>query len=192
MKIKAVIFDMDGTIIDVPYDWKKIKKDLGTQGKPILHFLDQLKEPERSAKWRILERYEEEATQKAILKEGMKEFLEFLSGREVKQALVTNNSRQNVNFLLEKFDLEFDCVMARESGLWKPSGAPFSAVLEELGIKREDACVIGDSPFDIQAARESGISRVFILSRDEQRFTSFDTEVFSSVDALRERIEDLV
>jgi len=192
MKVKAIIFDMDGTIVDVPYDWKKIKEDLATRGRPILHFLDQLKEPVRTAKWRILERYEDEATQKAVLKQGMKEFLDFLSRRGIKLALVTNNSRQNVNFLLEKFDLKFDCVMARESGLWKPSGAPFFAVLEELGIKREEACVIGDSPFDIQAARESGISRVLVLSREKQRFASSGVEVFSSVEALKDRVEDLI
>lgn len=190
--IKAVIFDMDGTIFDVPYDWKRIREDLGTQGKPILHYLSHLEEPEGTEKWRILEDYEREATQKAVLKRGMREFLDFLSQRKIKQALVTNNSRRNVAYLLEKFDLSFECVISRERGLWKPSGAPFCAVFEELEIESEEACVIGDSPFDIQAARESGIAQVFILNKDKKRFSSFDAEVFSSVGALRRRIEGLV
>ena len=183
---------MDGTIFDVPYDWNRIREDLGTKGMPILHYLSQLEEPEKSAKWRLLEKYEEKATRKATLKHGMKEFLDFLSQKKTKLALVTNNSRRNVTYLLNKFHLKFDCVISREEGLWKPSGAPFLAVFEELGIRREEACVIGDSPFDIQAARESGIRRVFILSTDKKKFSDFDVEVFSSVVALRKRVENLV
>ncbi len=183
---------MDGTIFDVPYDWKRIKEDLGTKGMPILHYLSQLEEPEKSDKWRLLEKYEERATQKATLKQGMKEFLDFLSQKKIKLALVTNNSRRNVSYLLKKFRLKFDCVISREDGLWKPSGAPFLAVFEKLGLQKGDACVIGDSPFDIQAARESGISQVFILNTDKKRFSNFDVEVFPSVPALRKRVEDLV
>ena len=182
-KFKLVIFDMDGTVVEVPYNWKEIRKELQTQGKPILSYLDSLEEPERSEKWKILERYEDEATRKAVLKEGMREFLDDLSLRRIKKALVTNNSRQNVSFLLKKFNLGFDCIISRESGLWKPSGAPFSAVLKKLRINSREACVIGDSPFDIKAAEEVGISKVFILSEEKERFASYRAELFSSVKA---------
>ena len=192
MKIKGVIFDMDGTVVDVPYDWKKIKQELGTRGKPILHFLRSLKEPERSRKWKILEKHENRATQKAALKEGMKEFLHFLTQKGIKKALVTNNSRQNVDYLMEKFRLEFDCIISRESGLWKPSGAPFKAVLKELKLNRKESCVVGDSHFDIQAAKEAGISRVFILYKERDQFASAEAEVFSSVQDLKRKIENLM
>lgn len=192
MAIKGVIFDMDGTVVDVSYDWSQIKRELQTQGKPILYHLRSLMEPEKSRKWKLLERYETEATLKAVLKEGMQEFLQFLSQKGVKKALVTNNSRPNVDFLLNKFKLHFDCVITRESGLWKPSGDPFMAVLEELKLSQEESCVVGDSHFDIQAAREAGISKVFILNRNKDRFASTDAEVFSSVKALKRRIEELL
>ena len=192
MKIKAVIFDMDGTIVDVVYDWPQIKKELNTEGKPILHFLSGLKEPERSKKWRLLEKFENEATSKASLKEGMKEFLDFLAHQGIKRALVTNNTHKNVCFLLQRFNLQFECVISRESGLWKPSGLPFVAVLKKLGLKRKEACVVGDSHFDIKAAGEAGISNVFILNKEKQKFASFSVEVFPSVKELKERIEKLI
>ena len=163
MKIKGVIFDMDGSVIESPYDWEKIRSDLDTRGKPILAYIDNLKEPERSKKWKILEKYEHEATKKANLKQGISEFLSFLKKKNIKKALVTNNSRENVSFILKKFKLEFDYVLTRESGLWKPSGAPFLAVLNRFGLKEEECCVIGDSHFDMKAGAEAGITKIFIL-----------------------------
>lgn len=192
MILKGIIFDMDGTVVEVPYNWDQIKKELNTQGKSILHFLANLDEPERTAKWKILARYEDEATAKAHLKEGMREFLDFLAQRGIKKALVTNNSHKNVTYLLDKFDLRFDVIISRESGLWKPSGAPFFAALKKLKIRKEESCVIGDSPFDIQAAGEAGISKVFILNEDRERFENTPAEVFPSVEDLRRRIEMLI
>jgi len=192
MAIKGIIFDMDGTVVEVPYDWNQIKKELKTEGKPILHFLSGLEEPERTAKWKVLERYEKEATEKAVLKEGMQEFLDFLDRKGIRKALVTNNAGKNVTYLLNKFQLNFDVIISRESGLWKPSGAPFFDALKRLGIRREKTCVIGDSLFDIQAAREAGITKILILSQDIEKFASAPAEVFSSVEALKKRIEGLI
>lgn len=191
-KFKGVIFDMDGTVVDVPYDWNKIKAELKTQGKPILVYLRSLEEPEKSEKWKVLEKYEDEATRKAELKQGMRKFLDVLSKKGVKRALVTNNSQKNVSFLLRKFNLEFDCVLSRESGLWKPSGAPFIEALKKIGLRREECCVVGDSHFDIKAANEAGILNVYILNEDKERFVSTNAEVFSSVEALRKRIESML
>ena len=105
---------------------------------------------------------------------------------------MTNNSGRSASFLLEKFNLEFDCVISRESGLWKPSGAPFQAVLERLRLEKEECCVVGDSHFDIKAAQEAGISNVFILNEDKERFASMPAEVFSSVEELIKRIQQLL
>lgn len=192
MRLKGAIFDMDGTVVDVSYDWVKIKAELMTEGKPILYYLQSLEEPEKSQKWEVLERYEQKATQKAKLKPGMREFLDFLSTRSIKKGLVTNNSRQNAAFLLKKFGLAFDCVISRESGLWKPSGAPILAALQELKLNRDECCVIGDSHFDVHAAAEAGIPHIFILSADRARFEGMEAEVFGSVEELQSSVEDLL
>jgi HAD superfamily hydrolase (TIGR01549 family) len=192
MRLKGAIFDMDGTVFDVPYNWKKIKDELKTEGKPILVHIQGLSEPERSAKWKILERYEKEATQKAVLKDGMKEFLIYLQEQGLKTALVTNNSRNNVDFLLNKFALNFDFVLSRERGLWKPSGAPFFAVLAKLNLEKDECCVIGDTHFDIEAAREVKINKIYILNEDKEKFAANDVKVFSTVQELRKQIEPLL
>jgi HAD superfamily hydrolase (TIGR01509 family) len=178
--------------VDVPYDWGKIKAELETQGKPILTYIENLAEPERSKKWKILEKFESEATQRAKLKPGMREFLSLLSTKGVKRALVTNNSQKNVSILLEKFRLEFDCIISRERGLWKPSGAPILVALKELQLNKEECCVVGDSHFDVRAAEEAGIPLIFILNEDTERFDKMNAEVFKSVEALQAKVVKLL
>lgn len=190
--IKGIIFDMDGTVVDVPYDWKRIKQELQTEGEPILSHIRNCREPERSRKWGILERYEEEATAQATLKDGMDKFLIFLREKGIKTALVTNNSRKNVDFLLNKFRLHFDLMLSREAGLWKPSGAPFIFVLENFGIQKKECCVIGDSHFDVKAAKEAGIERIFILIRDKEDKISFGVETVRGVAELQKKISNLI
>ncbi len=192
MKIKGVIFDMDGTVVDVPYDWKRIKQELQTQGEPILSHIQKLQEPERSRKWAILERFEEEATAQATLKEGMDKFLTLLKKKKIKTALVTNNSRKNLEFLLNKFQLSFDFLLSREAGLWKPSGAPFLFVLQNLGLKDWECCVIGDSHFDVRAAEEAGIKRIFMLAHDKEKQFSRGVETARTVKELEEKIAKII
>ncbi len=191
-KIRCVIFDMDGTIVDVPYDWDQIKRELNTKGKPILNYLEGLKEPERSEKMNILIKHESEATQKAVLKKGMAGFIRFIKGKGMLVSLVTNNSRNNAAYLLKEFNLEFDLVITRESGLWKPSAEPLLEVFDRLSLTKEECCVIGDSHFDIIAAREAGIKTIFIINKEIKKFKDEDVEVYASVKELRNRMTRMI
>jgi HAD superfamily hydrolase (TIGR01549 family) len=191
MRLRAVIFDLDGTVVENAYDWAAIRAELGDGGLSILAYLSGLDEPERSRKWAVLERHEAEQTERSVLRDGMRELLEFLREKRVRTALVTNNSRKNTAYLLEKFGLVFDRVVTRENGLWKPSGAPFRAVLEAFGTSGEDCCVIGDTKFDILAALDAGIGPIFLLGDEPDRFAGFPVEVFPSLAQLKERLESL-
>lgn len=179
--LRAVLFDMDGTIVDVPYDWARIKRDLQTGGQPILHHLASLDEPERTRKWRILEGYEEKATAEAELKAGVPELMDLLRRGRVKTALVTNNSRTNTRLLLRRFDLRFDLVMTREEGLWKPSAAPFREVMRRFGVAASECCAVGDSRFDLMAAREAGITCVFLVTGSPESFAEADAVLCSTL-----------
>lgn len=182
---------MDGTLVDVPYDWQRIRTELETQGRPILTYLQDLEEPERTAKWDKLEEFEREATLKARLKKGIPELLDYLTNTGIKQALVTNNTKKNVIFLLNKFRLEFDFILTRESGLWKPSGRPFITVLERFDLKKDECCVIGDSLFDVRAAAEAGIANVFIISPHRELFSSTHAHISESIPDVQMAIENL-
>jgi len=192
MSLRGLIFDLDGTVVENDYDWPRIREELGTGRMSILAYLDSLDEPERSAKWSILEGHEARQTEASVLRRGIPELLRFLHARGIAAALVTNNSRKNTEFLLGKFGLAFDCVITREHGLWKPSGAPFVEVLRTLGLEPGECGVLGDTRFDVLAALDAGIGSIFLLSGEPERFAGFPVEIVPGVETLIDRLERLI
>jgi phosphoglycolate phosphatase len=190
MKIKLVIFDLDGTVVDNNYDWAAIRQELGIKSGSILACLDNLPEPERSQKYALLEIHERRQTEEARLKPGAREFLGWLASRQIMTALVTNNSQQNASFLLNRFGLKFNLILTRESGLYKPSGAPLIRVREQLGVDAEEAVVVGDTSYDLLAAREAGIARIFILKSSMTPVNLNGATVVSSFEEIRTHLEE--
>jgi HAD superfamily hydrolase (TIGR01549 family) len=161
--MEACVFDMDGTLIDSQYDWQAIRATLDIDGSSIIDQLNSLEGEERDAKWAEMRRIEREATLSAQLRPGAVELLNLLSDNQIKTALVTNNCDENVSYLLEKFGLSFDTVISRDSGLYKPSGAPVAEAVRRLGVSPETTLCIGDSAYDIMACRDAGCAWVCIL-----------------------------
>lgn len=189
MRIRGVIFDLDGTIVEVPYDWRRIRGRLGTKGDSIIGYLNGLAEPERSRKWAILRRYEDRATRAACLRPGIRALLSRLSERGVRTALVSNNRQENVEYIVRKFRLSFDLVLSRDCGCWKPSGDPFILALRRLRLARRDTVAVGDSHFDVKAAEEAGIPLVYLLHRNGRREDASTVIVCRSVASLRREFE---
>jgi HAD superfamily hydrolase (TIGR01509 family) len=169
--MEACVFDMDGTLIDAEYDWQAIKATLGIDGVSIIEELNGLEGEEREAKWAEMRRIERNATQSAQLRPGVVELIGLLHEERVKTALVTNNSDENVSYLLDKFGISFEVVISRDSGLYKPSGAPVAEAVRRLGASPEKTLCVGDSAYDIMACRDSGCAWVCILF-DEKNLLS--------------------
>jgi len=162
--VRAVIFDMDGTLVDSTYDWPTIRRNLGVTGASIIDELNRLPEPERSARWAELEAIEARATDSASMHPGAPELLGCLSEKNLATALVTNNNEANTRRLLDRFGLLFDLVLTRDDGLWKPSGAPIAEAARRLGFPPDQCLGVGDSHYDILAARDAGLRAVCMLN----------------------------
>ena len=161
--LEAVIFDMDGTLVNSVYDWPEIRRRLDVTGASIIDDLNALAEPDRARRWAELEDIEAEATNRATIHEGARELLDLLADRGISAALVTNNSDDNTRRLLERFSLDFEVVVTRDSGLWKPSGAPIIEAARRLGVAPERCLGVGDSHYDNMAAREAGLGGICVL-----------------------------
>lgn len=159
--IRCVIFDLDGTLFDAPYDWTKIKQTLGVpEGEGILSYIEKLPDKIKEKKMHMLKAIEEGATRKGKLKNGVQELLEELQRKGVKKVLLTNNLLRNVRYITRKYGIDFDMVITREMGMTKPGNAAILYILKEFGLNEDEVILVGDSDYDVQAAN---LSKIFLI-----------------------------
>lgn len=164
-RLRGIVFDLDGTLVHSDYDWAAIRRTLGVDGSSIIDALNALPPEEQEKAWRRLEEIEEHAGLKARIAPGAVELLEFCRAREYALAIVTNNTSKNTDYLIRKHHLgAFDVVLTRDSGFYKPSGAPLVECGLRLGIAPGELMMVGDSDFDLRSAREAGYRWRVLLS----------------------------
>ena len=174
--IRLVIFDLDGTLFKSHLNWNEIRNRLDIpQGRNILKEL--WGRPECQEKMDLLQRIERENTLKTSLRPHVKEFFTFLRRNAIKTALITNNSRTNTEYLLQKFNLSFDLVLTREATLWKPDPDPMLHVISHFNVLPRETASIGDTHYDTKASKSADIRDIFIIDNDVSKLIPTDPSI---------------
>ncbi len=196
MKISAVIFDLDGTVLDNEGVWAEAFKEvLKKLGKEVHDKYPQeggvgVKEnwPKLLAKYNIktdktaeeLEKETHDAylahVSEVRLAEGFREFAEQLRESGVRLGLATSSIWPVLEATLDKFDLEgtFDVITTGEEViLKKPAPDLFLVTADKLDIPPSECLIIEDSPAGIVAAREAGM-KVIGIAKDEDKEKSLE------------------
>jgi len=179
--IDAVIFDMDGTLLDSMWIWPDIddvflaKYNLdkpegfheGMEGKSYpetaQYFLDLFPTLTHTIE-EIMDEWNEMAHDRYIsqvqLKRGAKEFISFIRKTGIKTGIATSNSRFLVNDTLKALGIEalFDSVRTScEAGAGKPAPDVYLLVASDLSVNPERCLVFEDVPMGILAGINAGM-----------------------------------
>ncbi len=189
MTVKAVIFDLDGTIATFNLDYKALRAEvrgyLMKKGVPPSlisireNIFEMLKKTElfmhnaekpagtmdeiREEVLRLAEKYELEASTRTSLLPGALETLKSLRTMELKIGLCTLNSTNSTKRIIERFKLSeyFDAVITRNQvSNYKPNPEHCNSALKALGVSPAETIFVGDSPTDMQAASEAKATAV--------------------------------
>ena len=194
-KYKAVIFDLDGTLLNTLEDlMNSVNHGLTFANMPertleeIRHFvgngvqrLIELSVPLGTDKEKtelvfslFKEHYALHCNDKTDLYPGIPELLQELKKRGFLMAIVSNKLQEGVDALAEQYFIPYTKVTigAREGILKKPAPDTVFEALRILGITKEEAVYVGDSEVDIATAANAGMDCITVAwgfrTRQEQ------------------------
>lgn len=163
---RAVIFDLDGTLTVPSLDFDAMRREIGlpVHGRtPILEAMERMTPAARAAAEAIVCRHEELAARTSELYEGAAEVLTAIRRRGIPVAVHTRNSRLSLETVFARHGLEVDWAHTREDGPVKPSPDSVLRICTRFGVPPEDAWVVGDYLFDIQAGAAAGATTVLMI-----------------------------
>jgi HAD superfamily hydrolase (TIGR01509 family) len=169
MAIKAVIFDLDGTITEPFLDFEAIRREIGLspEAGTLLEAMNAMTPPERRRAMDIVERHEQQAVEHSTLNAGAKTMLDELRSGGIKIGILTRNKRSNAIAIARMHGLEFDAIFDREDGPVKPDAF---GVLKLCGLFNVSPCesvVVGDYLYDVLAAKAAGAIAVLLKNHPQ-------------------------
>jgi HAD superfamily hydrolase (TIGR01509 family) len=161
--LRAVIFDLDGTLADSLLDFDAIRAEIGLQpGLPILEQLADATPEERARAEEIMRRHERTAIAGATLTDGCADLLGHLAALEIPMGILTRNIREVVETFARTFGFQFHAVYTREDGPHKPAPDGVLALCEKLGARPDETLTVGDYKYDVIAGRRAGCRTVLL------------------------------
>ena len=178
--IKAVIFDLDGSLVDSMWMWKQIdieffdkyglqipetlQKDIeGMSFSEVAHYFKTsfdfpMSEEEMKNEWNQMawDKY----TNEVPLKKGAEEFLKYCDTNNISLGIATSNSKELVTAVTKSLGIEkyFSCIMtACEVNKGKPAPDIYLAVADKLHVTPNECLVFEDIVPGIMAGKNAGM-----------------------------------
>ncbi|MBM5571090.1 MULTISPECIES: HAD family hydrolase [Deefgea] len=182
--IRAVLFDLDGTLADTapdlgaalnrlliekgqapqPYSAIRPLASHGARGLIELGFGITPNDTEFAAlRERFLDLYEQSICDETILFDGIHELIEQINERGLAWGIITNKPMRFTDPLVELLPLPIapqTCVSGDTVGIPKPNPAPMLHAAAQLGIDPAHCLYVGDAERDIEAGRAVGMQTV--------------------------------
>jgi len=179
----AVLFDLDGTLIDTAPDMVAVLQTLqsdhglspvsyelgrsyvsnGALGLARLGFPDASDALLEEMRLEFLDRYGRNFCDRSALFSGMEPLLRQLEAASIPWGVVTNKPRRFTEPLLAALrlaDRVACCVSGDTLPLRKPDPAPLLHACELAGVKAGDSVYVGDSARDIEAGQAAGMGTI--------------------------------
>ena len=157
LKISAIIFDLDGTLVDSCLNFNLMRKEIGIPNDaPILEYVESSHDPEfKKFAYEVINNHEVNGAKVATAIRDIEEFMSFLSQNNIPRAILTRNSKHVTDLTLQKFEWDFHKVLTRDCAPAKPRPDAIFKIARELNLDLKTTLYIGDHGFDIETAQNA-------------------------------------
>jgi len=193
MSIKAVIFDLDGTITQPYFDFDAIREEMGLarDSGPVLEAMEKMTAAQRRRAEEILHFHEQKAVTESALNAGAKQTLSALRQAGIRIGVLTRNKRSNALAIARKHNLRFDTIVDREDGPVKPDAFGVLRICEQFGVRPEETLLVGDYLFDLLCAKAAGAVAVLLVNNKQaEGFAEHADFCIETIDQILEIIEN--
>jgi phosphoglycolate phosphatase len=182
-RFSAVLFDLDGTLVDTAPDMVAVLTDLqrdegdppidyglarshvshGAAGLISLAFPDVSEEEHERLRLCYLVRYEAAVSIRSALFPGLADLLDALDARNLPWGVVTNKPMRMTDPLVADLGIaeRAGCMVSGDTlPQRKPHPAPLIHGCEQIGVPAQDAIYVGDAARDIEAGIAAGMMTV--------------------------------
>jgi HAD superfamily hydrolase (TIGR01509 family) len=214
--VKAVLCDIDGTMVDsnwlhaeawqrafaemgIVLDREEVRRQIGKGGDELIPVFvpwwkrDAVEEPlKRYREWI----FRQDFLQKVKALPKVREFAEDLKRRGIKFAFASSTKKadlEDYKRIMQVEDLVDEATTADDVDRSKPHPDVFSAALKRLGLKAKDCIVLGDTPYDAEAAGKAGLRTIGVETggwTHDELMDAGCVEVYANVAELLERIDE--
>lgn len=189
--IKAILFDLDGTIIDstendflawqrifseygVSFSYQEYLRILGARGSEVVQTHLQLTQGQEESLLSTQEEYfKDNCTKRGLsLIPHVENILEHTRSTSLKIALATGSSDEKLKFIFDKVPIRayFDVITTADTvHKGKPDPEVFLQAAEKLGVEPKECLVFEDAPMGVKAAKDAGMQCIAITTTHTKR-----------------------
>jgi HAD superfamily hydrolase (TIGR01549 family) len=191
--VRAIIFDLDGTITEPFFDFDAIRAEMGLakDAGPVLEAIDKMGPEQRENAKKILDYHERLAVEKSQINPGVRETLNKLRKNGIKIGILTRNTKNNVSAVAEKHGLFFDAAIGREDGPVKPDAFGVIELCNTFGVSPSQTFVVGDYLFDLVCAKAAGAVAVLLTNhKNADQFSQYADFTIERLEQILDIIEN--
>ena len=175
--IKGIVFDLDGTLIQLPIDYQKVQKNLkeffniSNEFKPLIPTIIKLSKNDQN---KIRTSFDLICKEEILASDNFKtmnnalETLDFLKSKNLSLCLVTMQCKDALEKVLQKLQISdlFDSVISRDESFDRQKQIELS--LQNIVLTPSEILVVGDRIHDIESAKKIGCMPILKINEIEK------------------------